>query len=109
MRSASTMLAGLIFALAMTASAQAAPPRNVAVDPDREPVTVRVESVNVAARSFIADGQAWALSSTAQVHVPGKKRGALSEISPGERVILELEPGSDGASPVVRSLTVMTN
>lgn len=107
MRITGTRLAGALCALTLSIAAQAAPPSGGAADPANEPVTVHVEAVNVASRQFIADGQTWALSSTARFHVPGKKRGSLGDISVGESVLLELEPDSNGQYPVVRSLTVL--
>lgn len=109
MRNAGCKLTAVLFALMLSGGVQAAPPSGAAVEPDYEPVTARVESVNVAGRQLVAGGQTWALSSTVRIQVPGKKTASLRDVSAGERVVLELEPGSSGELPVVRSLTVQSD
>ncbi|MBL8201313.1 MAG: hypothetical protein JNK40_10110 [Chromatiales bacterium] len=91
-----TVLTVLTWSLA--AVAQAAPPL--------EPVTTRIEAVNVAGREFVADGITWALSSTVVITVPGKARGSLGDVKPGMNVRVELADDNPDR-PVVRSITVV--
>ncbi len=96
-------MAGLLCAVLMAGGTQAV----AAADPAYEPVTTHIEAINVAGRQVVADDQTWALSSTVVINVPGKKRASLNDVSVGERVRLELQPGSGDGAPVVRSLTVL--
>jgi len=70
-----------------------------------EPVRVTVEAVDVASREILADGQTWAMSSTAAIRLPGKKQGSLRDLLPGMHVQLDLV--TNGPVPVVRTVTVV--
>lgn len=91
-------------ALALTLAMAAAPAAQGA--PPLEPVTVRVDAVDVAGREIQADGITWALESTVAIHVPGTKNASLRDVMPGMHVLLALV-ATGGAAPVVRTLTVL--
>ena len=88
----------LTLALGVSTAAPAAPPL--------EPVTIRIDEVDVAGRQILADGVTWALESTVAIHAPGERNASLRDLAPGMNVRLELV-AIGGLEPVVRDITVV--